>query len=111
VALEPEAHAAGASVDRCPSCLGVFASHEAMQRIDGASVTRRGGSKESPLELARRAAAPPTTAITCPACNGETTRREWRFSTFVMVDVCIECRGVWLDPGELEAIEGRPSTY
>jgi hypothetical protein len=77
-----------------------------MRRIDGASFGRR--TEESPLEIARRAAAPPTKAITCPACDSETTRREWRFSTFVVVDICVECRGVWLDPGELEELAGRP---
>lgn len=107
VALEPEAHPSGASIHRCPSCLGVFAAHEAMRRIDAAP-TSASRSTENPFETARRAAAPPTAKITCPACDGETTRREWRFSTLVVVDVCVECRGVWLDPGELEELADLP---
>lgn len=57
-------------------------------------------------EMARRAAATGGRAITCPDCSSETTRREWSFSTLVFVDICIECRGVWLDGGELEALDG-----
>jgi Zn-finger nucleic acid-binding protein len=31
--------------------------------------------------------------------------REWSIGTLVMVDVCINCRGVWLDAGELRTLE------
>jgi predicted RNA-binding Zn-ribbon protein involved in translation (DUF1610 family) len=57
-----------------------------------------------PQDLQRSA----TTAITCPSCGEETTRRQWGIGTLVYVDVCIECRGVWLDVGELDQLEGRP---
>ncbi len=67
---------------------------------------RRKGRGTNTAEMARRAAAPGGRAIACPECGSETTRREWRFSTLVFVDICIECRGVWLDGGELEAIDG-----
>ena len=30
--------------------------------------------------------------------------REWSIGTLVFVDVCLECRGVWVDGGELEAL-------
>jgi len=43
----------------------------------------------------------------CPSCTGETTRRHWGIGTMVDVDICIECRGVWLDGGELESITSR----
>ena len=45
--------------------------------------------------------------IVCPGCAGEMFSREWRQS-HAIIDVCIECQGVWLDQEELEAIEHYP---
>ncbi len=104
VALVPERHASGADIARCPSCRGAFASHEAMKTVDTFGYEARG--RASALEIMRRASTGPMPRIVCPACAGETTRREWSFSTLVFVDVCVECRGVWMDGGELEAIDG-----
>lgn len=39
----------------------------------------------------------------CPCDGTELTKR--RYERDIMVDLCLTCRGVWLDPGELEAIE------
>lgn len=104
VALVSERHASGATIERCPSCRGAFATHEAMATVDTFGFAER--RRTSPLVIMRRAAAGPTPRITCPACAEETTRREWSFGTLVMVDICVECRGVWMDGGELEAIDG-----
>lgn len=104
IALAPETHRAGVSFMRCPACRGAFVAYEAMQTID--AFGRDARRKVSTAEMARRAAGRGDTAIACPSCASETTRREWSFSTLVFVDVCIECRGVWLDGGELEALDG-----
>lgn len=105
VALVDEIHAAQVTIARCPSCRGAFASHEAMHAIDDQG-RKRGRGSPNTAEMARRAAAPAGRRISCPDCSSETTRREWSFSTLVFVDVCIECRGVWMDGGEVEAIDG-----
>ena len=39
----------------------------------------------------------------CPKCGA--TLQEIAFKG-VMVDRCVECQGVWLDPGELEILAG-----
>jgi uncharacterized protein len=47
--------------------------------------------------------------LTCPVCAG-TMREQERES--VTIDVCTQCKGVWLDRGELEklsAIMSRPA--
>lgn len=41
--------------------------------------------------------------ITCPVCQGK--MREMN-KQGVLIDVCTQCRGVWLDRGELEKIAG-----
>jgi Zn-finger nucleic acid-binding protein len=47
------------------------------------------------------------TTITCPKCGGEMRTYE---RNGVVVDQCVECRGIFLDRGELERLvdaEGR----
>lgn len=101
VALEEHPHAAGVNVQRCPSCRGAFVEYEDMRTIE--TRAPRGSAQRGATE---RAWDPPTEAIRCPSCQSETTRREWSLGTLLYVDVCVECRGVWLDGGELEAIGG-----
>ena len=103
--LEPETHRSGPTVARCPSCRGAFVEHEALVTIENRTRTDRTGRADF-----RRTFDPPTDAIACPSCQGETTRREWSIGTLVFVDVCVECRGVWLDSGELETLTGERIT-
>lgn len=103
-ALVSVKHKAGPTIQRCPSCRGHFVEHEDLVKIENAA-ERRGMSNTR-----TRAWDPPAPAIACPSCSGETTRRAWGIGTMVFVDICIECRGVWLDGGELEQISGeRPA--
>ena len=101
MALEEERHRAGPGIQRCPTCRGAFVEYEDLKTIENrvGNIAANGASE--------RAWDPATEAIACPSCQSETTRREWSIGTLLFVDVCIECRGVWLDPGELEAIGGR----
>ncbi|MBX3232305.1 MAG: zf-TFIIB domain-containing protein [Labilithrix sp.] len=97
VALVDERHPAGPTIQRCPSCRGAFVAYEDLLTIENrGSRTAKGAAK--------RVWDRPTEAIACASCTGETTKREWSIGTMIFVDVCIECRGVWLDGGELEAI-------
>ncbi len=105
VVLEPETHAASlVQIARCPVCHGVFAEHEAIATIE--RTARRMKRGPSLAGVVGRAYEPPTEKMSCPSCSGETTRREWSMGTLVFVDVCVECRGVWLDSGELETLGG-----
>ena len=46
--------------------------------------------------------------VQCPRCN--ITMRE-REKGDVVIDICPQCRGVWLDAGELERLSVRESRY
>ena len=102
VHLQTDEHPAGPSIQRCPSCRGAFVEYEDLKTIEN-----RAGRAGAASTASQRVWDPPTPEIRCPSCHGETTRREWGIGTLLFVDVCIECRGVWLDGGELEAISGR----
>lgn len=44
-------------------------------------------------------------ALRCPQCGAELETREYARCSQVMIDVCPEDHGIWLDRGELEALE------
>lgn len=120
--LEREQHPAGFELDRCPSCLGAFLDHGELERMEEAG-RKKGRPKLSTIDFVRRAyergrkvagaqGEPEREALDCPKCSVRPEidlcvmfEREWSIGTMVHVDVCLECRGVWLDPGELEALE------
>jgi Zn-finger nucleic acid-binding protein len=43
--------------------------------------------------------------VKCPQCGAEMERREHAGCSQVLIDACPKCRGVWLDEGELQALE------
>jgi Zn-finger nucleic acid-binding protein len=110
------AHAAGVEIDGCNACGGIFLDHRELEKIQDAARAGKTTSSfdaapriqrvyERARENAEQAVTGEPEALRCPSCSGEMAEREWGFSTDVMVDTCIECRGVWLDFGELEALE------
>jgi Zn-finger nucleic acid-binding protein len=101
-----EVSSAGVTIARCPSCRGAFVEYEALVAIENAARREKKRGRPASWQAAptRRAWDAPTPAIDCPSCSSATIRREWGIGTLLYVDVCLECRGVWLDGGELEAI-------
>lgn len=101
-------------VHACPQCQGAYLVHGALARIETAA--RHGGGakqRDSASDQFRRAFARPRVfgkeeeekePLDCPQCDGPMLEREWGFGSMVYVDVCLECRGTWLDVGELEVI-------
>ncbi len=98
-----------ASFFECRACGGHFIPYDVLRRIaeePQSGRTRRGESRIR--DAARQAYAIPKGPVACARCGGETTRRRWGINGTTYVDVCIDfdCRGVWLDVGELESIAG-----
>ncbi len=96
-------HPAGVDVHACGGCGGHFVSYETMVRLEAF-----GRGKSSPHEVARRAYDRARDEVTCAKCGGDTARRKWGVEGLTFVDVCVDfdCRGVWLDESELEAVSG-----
>ena len=44
----------------------------------------------------------------CPKCGADLAEESFQD---VRIDRCTECNGVWLDPGELEAIGGKGDSF
>ena len=101
-------HPSGVILDACPLCGGVWLDKGELERIE-TRAERSEGPRATSVDFVRRAYEEarrvPREPLSCPSCGEEMAPREWSIGTLVMVDVCLECRGVWLDGGELEALE------
>jgi Zn-finger nucleic acid-binding protein len=95
-------------VDECAKCHGIWLDAGELQRIE--STKERDYSEElkripdhvaRAYEMARQKA---QTERTCPSC-GELERKEYGYCSQIAVDSCPGCHGVWLDRGELSALE------
>jgi hypothetical protein len=117
VKLEREAHPAGFEIDRCPSCGGVWLDKGELEAIEIRGREVEGSPVfHGEIERMKRAYAnahrPQTRSpeeepppLACPKCAEPMFPREWSISTLVFVDVCIDCRGVWLEGDELRTLE------
>ena len=82
------------TMDVCPNCKGVWLDRDELGKVLGNRklsdyLTKHIGTKtESPL--------------VCPRCG---SLMDHEHAEDVEVDVCLNCAGVWLDPGELEELE------
>ncbi|PKN21114.1 MAG: hypothetical protein CVU65_17495 [Deltaproteobacteria bacterium HGW-Deltaproteobacteria-22] len=96
-------------VDICTECGGIWLDHGELEAIQSIRENDyREQVKEAPNflrqaeELARQKESP---LLTCPHCAVEMARREYGYTSQILIDVCSYCGGVWLDPGELSALE------
>lgn len=117
--LHKEQHASGLEIDRCPACGGVWLDPGELERIEiyalrnkksVDSYTKAVGQVRRAFAHAHRPESPSQdesaepTILDCPSCNSPMLPREWSIGTLVDVDICLECRGIWLDPQELETL-------
>lgn len=99
----------GVETDECGRCGGVWLSTaelEALSRVhvdDPNPPEVDADDVQLSFEMARqdRGAHDP-----CPVCQDLLDRREYAWGSQVLVDVCPQGDGLWLDAGELERLEG-----
>jgi len=87
-------------VDTCSQCGGIWLDRGELVKLKLAAGGRALPPVEQDSEAARKV--PPTSGVVklpCPACSGTLTPLQ---VGEVAVDLCSECRGLWLDRGELE---------
>ena len=88
-------HAEGVEIDVCPNCSGVYLDHGEIKKITSNSklhahfMNTLGKAQISPLM--------------CPGC-GSSMRLQYLEET--EIDTCGSCKGIWLDPGELQKLGG-----
>jgi Zn-finger nucleic acid-binding protein len=95
-------------IDQCPSCAGMFLDKGELEAIQAkverdqrkdvlASVTAEGDF----LEAASDSSGP----VDCPKCGARMERRRYGFGSETVIDECPKGCGLWLDGGELQALE------
>jgi Zn-finger nucleic acid-binding protein len=100
---------ANIEVDACPSCKGMFLDKGELEQIQEA--TEHDYSKvlgDKPDTIAEmHAAANQEFAgpATCPKCGTEMDMRPYGFGSQILIDVCPSDCGIWLDTGEIQALE------
>lgn len=80
-------------IDYCSGCKGFFLDRGEIEKVSGFAIRDLNIPPEAVQSRTR-----------CPVCE------EWMVvfdypQTFVKVDICKQCEGLWLDAGELKEIE------
>jgi Zn-finger nucleic acid-binding protein len=107
--LESVRYEGGVLIDRCPTCRGTFLDageleavettieHDYARELQSAPDDVRGA-----YERARHQLDP---VVPCPKCGRTMARREYGYCSQILIDVCPDGEGLWLERGELEALE------
>lgn len=108
-ALFPRAYEDEVYVDACPGCGGMMLDRGELEKIEEAEEHDYAGELAripdmvgGAFEAARQKAAPD---IACPACGAVMEKKEYVHCSQVIINKCPSCGGVWLDRGEIEALE------
>ena len=107
--LETVTYEADIEVDQCPTCRGMWLDKGVLEQIQ--ETIENDYSKELAVEPdhVRRAYAlsrpTHTGQIKCPKCAEDMTAKEYAYCSQVVVDICPEDHGMWLDAGEIQALE------
>ncbi|MCC6897375.1 MAG: zf-TFIIB domain-containing protein [Polyangiaceae bacterium] len=108
-ALEPQTYEAKIEIDACPTCRGVWLDKGELEAIQEAK--EQDYSKtlaELPDSVARsinKVAQAASGPVGCPKCGAEMAVREYAYCSQIVIDACPEGCGIWLDAGELQALE------
>ncbi|HHL31406.1 MAG TPA: hypothetical protein ENJ41_02385 [Oceanospirillales bacterium] len=101
-------------VDSCSSCQGMWLDKWELKAIQA----NKGNYYQEELEKFpdlvnksyRLALEKQRPLLNCPKCaenndNIQMERREHGYCSQIMIDVCPQCQGIWLDQGEVQALE------
>lgn len=99
----------GVSIETCASCHGEWLDDEELGRIVRIREVTFSDEERQALEGATKIPGIPMEEvdrdIMCPACRVSTVPLNYGADTGIIIDRCPDCRGIWLDGGELEKIQ------
>jgi Zn-finger nucleic acid-binding protein len=107
--LEAKRYEANIEVDSCPRCGGMWLDHGELEAIQESRENDYRRTLENlPDTVARsinQVAQEETPPIGCLKCGAEMDTREYAYCSQIVIDVCPEGHGIWLDAGEIQALE------
>lgn len=96
-------------IDICTKCNGVWLDKGELEKIEevrmndySEELKRIPDYLEQNAELLRQQ---DREAINCPVCGESMVAKEYGYCSQIMIDVCPNCQGIWLDSGELQELE------
>ena len=96
-------------VDRCSECNGVWLDKGELEKIQETIKNDYKEDLEQPKNILRSvksmAIAKKEQPIRCAECDCTMERKEYAYTSMIMVDVCPLCQGIFLDHGEIKALE------
>ena len=82
------------TIDTCPSCQGMW--------LDKGELRKLLGDKKLSDYLTKHIGTKTESKLVCPRCGN---LMDHEFAEDTVVDVCLTCRGVWLDAGEMDSLK------
>jgi len=99
----------GVEIDRCPHCKGVWLDAGELQAIetnqDSDFRDIPGTTFDQVAAAVGMAKAAEEAPRKCPTCESELYKKEYAFSSQIMIDSCPKGHGIWLDAGELSRLQ------
>ncbi len=99
----------GVAVDHCGSCGGVWLDAKELETIQETRIMDFSEALSKPENLVAAAFSMAKSGrerdYQCVRCDAVLIKREYGYASQIQVDVCPEGHGMWLDHGELQALE------
>ncbi len=94
-------HLEGSEARQCPQCEGHWLEGADLRQLESTVNVRLFEWRSLPSQEVQ------TRELPCPRCHPRETMKKVRSERdrHVLLDVCERCHGVWLDQGELRAIQ------
>ena len=107
--LEKVIYEADVEIDRCPKCNGIYLDQGELKKIQevedvdysgklGGGINREARKFNMERQLDEQ-------KLSCPKCNNKMEKQVHSEDSMIVVDICPSCHGLWLDKGELTALE------
>ena len=107
--LSEESYEGYFKIERCPHCRGVWLDAGELDKIQRTTINDYKDELAKPENSVARAFALAKSrqegAYNCVKCETSLIKKEYAYNSQVLIDTCPEGHGMWLDAGELEALE------
>ena len=107
--LAEEAYEGYFKIDKCPSCRGVWLDANELEQIQELTINDYRDELAQPENNVARAFTLARSRregdYNCVKCQTKLVKKEYAYNSQIMIDSCPKGCGIWLDAGELEALE------
>lgn len=99
----------GVTIDRCPHCSGVWLDEGELEAIQNNQDSDFRGVPDDAMDYVTGAVGMARSetekTLSCIKCESDLVKREYSFTSQVIIDNCPKGHGMWLDKAELQRLE------